>query len=168
MSGCKRSFRHWIGAGMALGLLLAAMALPAQWDTPEQEIVTPREPQQPEVLGPALDQLLISTEVERADGEQGAVAVGDEVIYRTTVSNHGDVPVPSGRLMLRVPIPTAVRLLVGDEGPPAADVAYSSDGGRSWRPHPETDASVTDLRYVYNEPLPAGESVTFWLRAQVR
>lgn len=103
------------------------------------------------------------------------VAHGEQVHFTLRVHNRGDASIARAEIVR--PLPANTRYVWGSAAGPAAELAFSSDGGRSFqsekelrsnRRTPVDTGNLTHVRWRLKHPLASGAVALLRFRAQFR
>lgn len=107
------------------------------------------------------------TRIEHRIAEK--VAPGEAVRFTIAWSNNGEAPASDVAFVM--PIPEHMAFVAGSVGPEGVPAVYSLDGGQTWLAAPEDpdqpDASVTHVRWSFDEDIAPQAAGEVWLEARL-
>jgi len=133
--------------------------------TPAKALVTGSGPLETDIV---VEKLIPASLPERPHGrfvQAERLEAGDEVHYTVRVRNPGVEAVSDVQVTRRLPF--GLYYVPGSAAGPAADVEFSTDGGRSFDRAP-TGEEYTHVRWILRRPLPPGATALLRFRATFR
>jgi uncharacterized repeat protein (TIGR01451 family) len=152
----------------ALLWLVAAPASRAQEPDPAAQGATVATGSGPLDTAIVVEKLEAAMPPERPHGrfvQAERLEAGDEVHYTVRVRNPGQEAVSDVQVTRRLPF--GLYYVPGSAAGPAADLEFSTDGGRSFDRKP-TGEDFTHVRWILRRPLPPGATALLRFRATFR